>query len=124
MPNKLLTTLYRRVPRLESWYHRWRFYLERRQQLRQMKRDRYHLKELAVDDPDDPRVWLSHQTAIFSTHPMQMDRATADHLRKIFERDNAEIQDMEAQFAAGVERPQPRPEEVERILRERNQRVV
>jgi hypothetical protein len=103
-----------------------RYYLikkhwDRKRELRQLKREEYNLKELRAKDANDPRVLLSQRQTI-DLRPMSLSKAMAQETLNQFRRFEAETKDMEAQIEAGVkvdrDNPQPRPAEVERILRE------
>lgn len=100
---------------------RFRRYYDRKKSLRQLKREEYHLKELKVKDPADPRVLLS-QRHILGPHPMSLSKVMGQQVLDQCRRAEAEAEDMAAQIEAGtkvdLDNPQPRPEEVERILRE------
>lgn len=116
MWHKLLDVLLRLIP----GSNRFRFLYNYRRIQRKLKFNRYQLKKLSAVDPQDPRVRLGDYHYI-GPDPMSLSPESAQELLDLFARAEAEITDMEAQRAAGVANPQPRPTEVESILHERSQ---
>jgi|GEM_PF-1757642 len=100
MFDKLFRSIFRRIFGSEMRYWQLKFYLEKKRELRQLKRDNYHLKELTAKDPNDPRVLLSKR-CYMGPHPMSLGQGKAREVTNMFNEIDRENGEMVARFEAG-----------------------